>query len=93
MSNKKKSSKRSYSKEKTFDRENSLTKGSGFKANFSTLNGNKHFDFHAKKIKYKNTGNSNISVNYTNSQGKNGSTKCKIPTQHTYDVRGIFSKF
>lgn len=56
MNNQKKNSKRAWSKEnKTFDRgEGSISKGSGFCSNFSTLGISKHASSHSKKIKYKN---------------------------------------
>jgi len=85
----KKNSKRLSSKDKTLDRDNSLRKGNGQPNHFSTIGWMKSIGSHSKKIKYKNIGNSNMSVNYSLSHQKSGGSRCKIPAQQTYDVRGI----
>ncbi|CAI2359488.1 unnamed protein product [Moneuplotes crassus] len=79
-----KSFKRSYSKEKGNDRESSFSKDNGNVLSkigpFKTLETQ-------SKIKYKNIDSSNVSCNYSMSHQKSSGSRCKIPAQHTYDMK------
>ena len=82
MNNQKKSSKRAYSKEhKTFDREGSISKASGFWSNFSTLGISKHASSHSKKVKYKNMTKAHQKPNVG-----------LMSNSNTYDIRGKYFK-
>ncbi len=87
----KKSSKRSHSKEKGYDRENSLSKHNG--SQFSTIGPFKTLGPQSKKIKYKNIDATNMSANYSLSHQKSSGSRWKIPAQHTYDMKGEFKIF
>lgn len=77
---KSKNSKRAYSKEKVHERDNSLKKYSGFKTNFSTLNGSKLIGSHSKKSKYRQV-----------TKAHNRPNHGLMSNSNTYDNRGTLN--